>query len=102
MSIVAEQFVRMLHHVGMPKEDMDYIHGDGRVVNEILNQARPRNTLFTGSGRIAEKLALDMKGKVCISAGLHLPLPCAFRPSPGFIKAAPLGVDETEQIFSDL
>lgn len=77
---MAEQFVRMLHHVGMPKEDLDYIHGDGRVVNEILIQARPRSVLFTGSGRIAEKLALDLKGKV-----RHLP--CGQLPGsvkPGF------------------
>ena len=64
MSIVAEQFVRLLHHVGMPKQDLDYIHGRGQVVNEILLQARPRNTLFTGSQRIAEKLAMDLNGKV--------------------------------------
>ena len=64
VSIVAEQFIRMLHHVGMPPQDADYIHGSGKVVNEILLQARPRNTLFTGSGRIAEKLANDLYGKV--------------------------------------
>ena len=56
----------MLHHVGMPPQDADYIHGSGKVVNEILLQARPRNTLFTGSGRIAEKLANDLHGKVRI------------------------------------
>ena len=54
----------MLHHVGMPPQDADYIHGSGKVMNEILLQARPRNTLFTGSGRIAEKLANDLHGKV--------------------------------------
>jgi len=64
VSIVCEQFVRLLHHAGMPKEDADYIHGDGKTVNEILLHARPRSTLFTGSGRIAEKLASDLHGKV--------------------------------------
>lgn len=64
VSIVAEQFVRMLHHVGMPAEDADFIQGEGAVVNQILLQAKPRNTLFTGSGRIAEKLAADTHGKV--------------------------------------
>ena len=49
----------------MPPEDLDFIHGNGKVVNEILLQARPRNTLFTGSGKIAEKLAHDLHGKVC-------------------------------------
>ena len=65
--MVAEQFVRLLHHAGMPAEDLDFIHGNGKVVNEILLQARPRATLFTGSGRIAEKLAHDLHGK----AGPH-------------------------------
>jgi len=64
VSIVCEQFVRLLHHAGMPKEDADYIHGDGKTVNEILLHARPRSTLFTGSGRIAEKLASDLHGKI--------------------------------------
>jgi len=31
----------------------------------VLNlQANPRMTLFTGSSRVAEKLALDLKGRV--------------------------------------
>ena len=65
VSIVAEQFIRMLHHVGMPKGDLDYIQGNGRVVGEILKQGHPRSTLFTGSQKVAEQLALDLKGKVC-------------------------------------
>lgn len=64
VSVVAEQFVRLLHHAGMPPEDLDFIHGNGKVVNEILLKARPRTTLFTGSGKIAEKLAHDLHGKV--------------------------------------
>ena len=61
---MAEQFVRMLHHVGMPTTDLDYIQGNGRVVGEILKQGHPRSTLFTGSQKVAEQLALDLKGKV--------------------------------------
>lgn len=71
VSIVAEQFVRMLHHAGMPATDLDFIHGNGKVVNEILLQARPRTTLFTGSGRIAEKLAHDLHGRVSPGLRLH-------------------------------
>ena len=67
VSIVAEQFVRMLHHVGMPKTDLDYIQGNGRVVGEILKKAHPRSTLFTGSQKVAEQLALDLKGKVGVA-----------------------------------
>jgi hypothetical protein len=68
---VCEQFIRLLHYAGMPKEDADYIHGNGKTVNEILIQARPRSTLFTGSGRIAEKLAHDLHGKVRLPPGVQ-------------------------------
>lgn len=61
---MAEQLVRLLHHCGMPRTDVDLIHGGGAVVNELLLRAQPRSTLFTGSQRVAEKLALDMRGKV--------------------------------------
>ncbi|KAK9807656.1 hypothetical protein WJX72_005582 [[Myrmecia] bisecta] len=64
VSIVPEQFLRMLHYVGMPKTDVDFIQGDGRVVNELLVRAQPRSTLFTGSKRVAEKLVADLDGKV--------------------------------------
>ena len=64
VSIVVEQYVRMLFHCGMPLEDIDIINGCGEVVNEVLLKAKPRSTLFTGSSKVAEKLAVDMKGKV--------------------------------------
>jgi 1-pyrroline-5-carboxylate dehydrogenase len=64
VSIVVEQLLRLLHHCGMPRTDADLIHGNGRVVNELLLRAQPRSTLFTGSQRVAEKLAVDMRGKV--------------------------------------
>lgn len=59
-----EYFVRMLHHCGLPKTDLDYIHGNGAVIGDLLMRAQPRSILFTGSGKIAEKLAVDFKGKV--------------------------------------
>ena len=64
VSLVVEMFVRMLQHCGMPKEDVDLIHGNGKVVGEILNKAGVRSTLFTGSGKVAELLAQQLKGKV--------------------------------------
>ena len=60
-----EQFLHMLHHCGMPKDDVDFIHCSGGTMNELLLEARPRNVVFTGSQQVAEKLALDMNGKVC-------------------------------------
>jgi 1-pyrroline-5-carboxylate dehydrogenase len=48
VSVVAEQWLRLLHHCGMPKTDVDMLHGPGQVMNEVLVQGKPRNTLFTG------------------------------------------------------
>ncbi|GMH32423.1 hypothetical protein BSKO_00257 [Bryopsis sp. KO-2023] len=64
VSIVLEQYLRLLLHCGMPATDLDFINGQGKVVSEILAAAKPRNTLFTGSSRIGEKIAVDLSGKV--------------------------------------
>ena len=44
-----DQFIRMLHHVGLPKTDIDYIYCDGPVFNDVVVQGNCRMTLFTGS-----------------------------------------------------
>ena len=54
----------MLHHVGLPKTDLDYIYCDGPVMNEALVQGDARMTLFTGSQAVADKLTIDLKGRV--------------------------------------
>ncbi|KAL3147278.1 mitochondrial membrane protein [Trebouxia sp. C0010 RCD-2024] len=64
VSLVVEMFVRMLHHCGMPLNDVDLIHGNGKVVGDILKKAEVRSTLFTGSAKVAEILAKELKGKV--------------------------------------
>ncbi|XP_019095678.1 PREDICTED: delta-1-pyrroline-5-carboxylate dehydrogenase 12A1, mitochondrial-like [Camelina sativa] len=64
VSIVMEQMMRLLHYCGLPAEDVDFINSDGKTMNKILLEANPRMTLFTGSSRVAEKLALDLKGRI--------------------------------------
>ncbi|CAE7872441.1 ALDH12A1 [Symbiodinium microadriaticum] len=64
VAIVMEQFLRMLHSVGLPKSDIDFIYCDGPVFNEVLLRGDAKMTLFTGSQRVADKLAVDLKGKV--------------------------------------
>lgn len=64
VSIAAEQFLRLLLACGLPPTDVDLVHGKGAAVGQILVEAEPRNTLFTGSRRVAEKLAADLHGKV--------------------------------------
>ncbi|XP_024969796.1 delta-1-pyrroline-5-carboxylate dehydrogenase 12A1, mitochondrial-like [Cynara cardunculus var. scolymus] len=62
--IVMEQMLRLLHDCGMPVEDVDFINSDGKTMNKLLLEANPRMTLFTGSSRVANKLADDLNGKV--------------------------------------
>ena len=64
VSIVMEQFLRLMHACGMPTEDVDLIHCDGQIMGELLEQLQPRMTLFTGSQGVAERLALQLKGRV--------------------------------------
>ncbi|KAL5544405.1 hypothetical protein UlMin_008189 [Ulmus minor] len=64
VSIVMDQMMRLLHYCGLPEEDVDFINSDGKTMNKLLLEANPRMTLFTGSSRVAEKLALDLKGRV--------------------------------------
>ncbi|KAI5063960.1 hypothetical protein GOP47_0020630 [Adiantum capillus-veneris] len=64
VSAVMEQMFRLLHACGMPKADADFINCDGPTMHQFLLEAKPQLTLFTGSSRVAEKLAEDLKGRV--------------------------------------
>lgn len=64
VSIVMEQMMRLLHYCGLPAEDVDFINSDGKTMNKILLEGNPRMTLFTGSSRVADKLAVDLKGRI--------------------------------------
>merc|ERR1719231_636675 len=64
VAICKEQFIRMLHHVGLPTTDIDYVYSDGPTFNELVVRGNCRMTLFTGSQAIAEKLTLDLRGRV--------------------------------------
>ncbi len=75
VAVVAEQLLRLLHACGMPLTDVDFLCGRGPAMNHVMNEAQPRSTLFTGSKRVAEKLAVDMHGKVyflCVYGGGRL------------------------------
>jgi 1-pyrroline-5-carboxylate dehydrogenase len=64
VAVVAEQLLRLLHACGMPATDVDFLVGPGATAGEVLAAARPRSTLFTGSQRVAERLAVQLAGKV--------------------------------------
>ena len=64
VSIVMEQFLRLMHACGMPTEDVDLIRTTRQIMGELLEQLQPRMKLFTGSQGVAERLALQLKGRV--------------------------------------
>ena len=64
VSVVMEQFMRLLHAVGLPREDVDMINCDGPTFGKLLTRHEPRMTLFTGSSKVAEQLAVALRGKV--------------------------------------
>jgi len=64
VSIVCEQFYRLMIECGMPPTAADVLHGDGLTCNELMLRTMPRMTLFTGSQQVADKLTADMKGRV--------------------------------------
>lgn len=68
-SIVLEQWVRMMHYCGLPKEDVDFIHADGPVMEAILKKSDAKMTLFTGSSRVGEHLVKALRGKVRLEDG---------------------------------
>lgn len=64
VSVVLEQALRMLIHCGLPARDVDFINCDGPVMHQLLLQAKPRVTQFTGSSKVGEFLAKELNGKV--------------------------------------
>lgn len=61
-----EQFIRLLHECGLPKEDLSFVHADGPNTEKILLNSNIRQTLFTGSSKVAEILSKKLHGKVRI------------------------------------
>ena len=71
-SIVAEAFVRLLLHCGMPKDDMLLIHCPGSVMEKLVSAKNKDNefivklTQFTGGSDVAKKLLKITEGRVKI------------------------------------
>ena len=51
-------------HCGMPKDDVVYISANGPNMENILLNSNIRLTQFTGSSKVADHLAVKLKGKV--------------------------------------
>ena len=69
-----QNFIKLMFHLGAPTDSLTMIHSDGRSAERILVEGSQiiRNTQFTGSSTVAERLCEKMKGKVRIEdAGLN-------------------------------
>ncbi len=66
VSVVFEQFLRLLIHSGLPAADVDLIHCRGSKMGELINASRDtlRLVQFTGSSTVAEHVADVMQGRV--------------------------------------
>ena len=66
VSVVFEQFIRLLIHAGLPANDLDLIHCRGSEMGKLLEAARDdiRLVQFTGSSGVAERISSLMNGAV--------------------------------------
>ncbi len=66
VSIVFEQFLRLLIHCGLSPTDIDLIHCRGTRMGELLDEVRDtvRMIQFTGSSGVAEAVAQKVNGAV--------------------------------------
>ena len=66
VSMVMEEWIRLMLDCGMPSEDVNLIHCNGSTISRLIELGKPRLTQFTGSSSVAEKLALLTRGKIKI------------------------------------
>ena len=68
VSAVFEQFIRILISCGLPPNDLDFINCKGEVMGDLIKQSKDKLRLvqFTGSREVAEKIAIETKGKIKI------------------------------------
>lgn len=66
VSIVMENFLRLLHEAGFPKTDIDLIHSSGEAADRLVRSMGDdlRLIQFVGSNKVANHLAEITKGKV--------------------------------------
>jgi 1-pyrroline-5-carboxylate dehydrogenase len=66
VSVVFEQFVRLLIHSGLPATDLDLIQCGGRAVGQLIETARDdvRMVQFTGSSGVAEWMSDVVSGRI--------------------------------------
>jgi 1-pyrroline-5-carboxylate dehydrogenase len=69
VSLVMDSMLKIMHENGLSRWDVDFIHCEGNVMEELLKRGNVRMTQFTGSSRIVERLSRELNGKVKIEGG---------------------------------
>jgi len=64
VSVVMEQFLRLLIDCGMDPNDVDFLNCKGPVAQELITKTPVRLTQFTGSSKVGELLSNATNGKV--------------------------------------
>ena len=66
VSVVFEQFLRLLIHAGLPSTDLDLLHCSGVEMGKLLSEAKDdiRMVQFTGSSSVAEQVSTVVNGAV--------------------------------------
>ena len=66
VSVVFEQFLRLLIHSGLGKTDVDMIHCRGAQMGQLIESARQHIRLvqFTGSSEVAERISGMVNGNI--------------------------------------
>jgi len=66
VSVVFEQFLRLLIQAGLPAADVDLVHCRGEEMGRLLEHASGdiRMVQFTGSSQVAERIARTFNGRV--------------------------------------
>jgi 1-pyrroline-5-carboxylate dehydrogenase len=66
VSVVFEQFLRMLIHCGLSPDDIDLLHCRGERMGQLVSTAADtiRMAQFTGSSTVAERVATTLNGRV--------------------------------------
>ena len=66
MAIVMEQFLYFTQSCGMPAEDVNFLNCSNESMEYIIDKSKFKVIQFTGSSKVAERIAQKTNGKVRI------------------------------------
>lgn len=71
VALPLEEFVRLMHYCGLPKDDLLLIHTTGQHFEDLILQCDLKMTLFTGSKKVSDRLTQKLEGRIKVEdAGL--------------------------------